>query len=189
MLNTGCRSGELLTLEWKNVDIDRKYFVVRNSLSKNKKTVYKPINDQALLVFDELPVKHSQWVFYNPKTQNRYKTFRRAWLWSLEKSGLDCRIHDLRHTFASLLVSNGVPIYHVSQLLGHSDTKTTQKYAHLSLIICLVSLISCLISRLPDYLVCFALVAPPMERLIFLALTPVFDGSLARLEKRNSVNS
>ena len=132
LLNTGCRSGELLTLEWKNVDIDRKYFVVRNSLSKNKKTVYKPINDQALLVFDELPVKHSQWVFYNPKTQNRYKTFRRAWLWSLEKSGLDCRIHDLRHTFASLLVSNGVPIYHVSQLLGHSDTKTTQKYAHLS---------------------------------------------------------
>lgn len=132
LLNTGCRSSELLTLEWENVDLDRRFFVVRNSLSKNKKTVYKPINDQALKIFDELSWSHSKWVFYNPKTNYRYKTFRRAWLWTLEKSGLDCRIHDLRHTFASLLVSNGVPIYHVTQLLGHSDTRITQRYAHLS---------------------------------------------------------
>lgn len=132
LLNTGCRSSELLTLTWDNVDLDRQYFIVRNSLSKNRKTVYKPLNNQALQVFDVLPVVHHQWVFYNPKTDFRYKTFRRAWLWALEQSGLDCRIHDLRHTFASLLVSNGVPIYHVSQLLGHSDTRITQRYAHLS---------------------------------------------------------
>lgn len=132
LLNTGCRTSELLTLDWQNVDLDRNYFIVRNSLSKNKKTIYKPINNQALQVFGELPYIHTKWVFYNPKTDFRYKTFRRAWLWSLEKSGLDCRMHDLRHTFASLLVANGVPIYHVSQLLGHSDTKITQRYAHLS---------------------------------------------------------
>lgn len=132
LLNTGCRSSELLTLEWNNVDLDRRFFIVRNSLSKNKKTVYKPINDQALNVFDELPIIHYKHVFYNPKTDNRYKSFRKAWLWALERSGLYCRIHDLRHTFASLLVSNGVPIYHVSQLLGHSDTRVTQRYAHLS---------------------------------------------------------
>lgn len=132
LLNTGCRTSELLTLDWQNVDLDRNYFIVRNSLSKNKKTIYKPLNNQALQIFDDLPFIHTKWVFYNPKTDFRYKTFRRAWLWSLEKSGLDCRMHDLRHTFASLLVSNGVPIYHVSQLLGHSDTKITQRYAHLS---------------------------------------------------------
>ena len=132
LLNTGCRSSELLTLEWENVNLDKHYFVIRNTLSKNKKTVYKPINNQALSVFDVLPCIHQKWVFYNPRTNNRYKSFRKAWLWTLERSGLDCRIHDLRHTFASLLVSNGVPIYHVSQLLGHSDTRITQKYAHLS---------------------------------------------------------
>lgn len=132
LINTGCRSSELLTLTWSNVDFERRYFVVRNSLSKNKKTVYKPLNNQSLRVFDQLPFIHSQWVFYNPKTDNRYKTFRRAWLWALEQSGLSCRIHDLRHTFASLLVSQGVPLYHVSQLLGHSDTRITQRYAHLS---------------------------------------------------------
>ena len=132
LLNTGCRSSELLTLTWDNVDLDRRYFIIRNTLSKNKKTVYKPINNQALSIFDDLPIVHDKWVFYNPKTDDRYKSFRKAWLWTLEKSGLDCRIHDLRHTFASLLVSNGVPIYHVTQLLGHSDTRITQRYAHLS---------------------------------------------------------
>lgn len=146
LLNTGCRSSELLTLTWDNVDLERKYFIIRNSLSKNKKTVYKPINDQALKIFDELPYIHHNWVFYNPKTDYRYKTFRRAWLWTLERSGLDCRIHDLRHTFASLLVSNGVPIYHVTQLLGHSDTRITQRYAHLS-----PNNLLSVVNQLPDF--------------------------------------
>lgn len=132
LLNTGCRSGELLTLTWDNVKLNDGYFIIRNSLSKNKKTVYKPLNLQAIRAFDDLPYIHSKWVFYNPKTDNRYKTFRRAWLWTLEQSGLNCRIHDLRHTFASLLIQQGVPLYHVSQLLGHSDTRITQRYAHLA---------------------------------------------------------
>lgn len=132
LLNTGCRSGELLSLTWDNVYLDPGYLIIRNSLSKNKKTIYKPLNNQALQAFDDLPQLERTWVFYNPKTNNRYKSFRRAWLWALEKSGLNCRIHDLRHTFASLLISQGVPLYHVSQLLGHSDTRITQRYSHLS---------------------------------------------------------
>lgn len=132
LLNIGCRSGELLTLQWDNVYLDDKYLIIRNSLSKNKKTVYKPLNLQAINVFNEFECRRGQWVFLNHRTNDRYKSFRRAWLWTKERSGLDCRIHDLRHTFASLLVSQGVPLYHVSQLLGHSDTRITQRYAHLS---------------------------------------------------------
>lgn len=131
LINTGCRSGELLTLTWDNVDLDRRYIVIRNSLSKNKKTIYKPLNNTAFNLLDSLN-KDNDFVFYNPKTQNRYKTFRRAWLLTLDNLDFNCRIHDLRHTFASLLVSQGVPIYHISQLLGHSDTRITQKYVHLS---------------------------------------------------------
>ena len=48
LLNTGCRSGELLTLTWDNVFINDKYFIIRNSLSKNKKTVNKPVNDVSI---------------------------------------------------------------------------------------------------------------------------------------------
>ena len=48
VLNTGCRASELTTLQWENVYIADRYFIIRNSLSKNRKTVYKPINDQSL---------------------------------------------------------------------------------------------------------------------------------------------
>lgn len=132
LLNTGCRSGELLTLEWDCVSLASRYLVVRNTLSKNKKTIYKPLNMQAIQAFNDVDYLHYRFVFYNPKTDYHYKTFRRAWLWARDQSGIDCRIHDLRHTFASLLISQGVPLYHVSQLLGHSDIRITQRYAHLS---------------------------------------------------------
>jgi site-specific recombinase XerD len=44
----------------------------------------------------------------------------------------DVRIHDLRHTFASLLINSGRTLYEVQQILGHTQVKTTQRYAHLS---------------------------------------------------------
>lgn len=130
-LNTGCRSGELLSLTWDNVYIDDGYFIIRNSLSKNKKTVYKPINKQTKQALERLKIHH-KWVFYNPKTDNRIRSFRRGFQYAVERANLGhVRIHDLRHTFASLLVKQGVPLYHVSTLLGHSDIRITQKYAHL----------------------------------------------------------
>lgn len=68
LINTGCRSGELLSLTWDNVFLKQGYFIVRNSLSKNKKTVYKPLNMQALNAFNSLVDYHCDYVFYNPKT-------------------------------------------------------------------------------------------------------------------------
>lgn len=131
-LNTGCRSGELKTLKWDAVDFDNSYMTVRNSLSKNRKTIHKPLNYQALLSLKELS-NGSEWVFYSTRTGKNRSTFKKAFAWTCDKADLGhVRIHDLRHTFASLLVQNGVPLYHVMQLLGHSDIKTTQKYAHLS---------------------------------------------------------
>lgn len=131
-LNTGCRSSELTRLEWENVHIADSYMTVRNSMSKNRKTIHKPLNDRALNALDKL-ANNSQWVFYNPNTGKNVVSFRRGFEGTVKRSGLGkVRIHDLRHTFASLLVKQGVPIYHVSQLLGHSDVRITQRYAHLS---------------------------------------------------------
>ena len=132
LLNTGCRSGELLTLTWDNVFIDDKYFIVRNSLSKNKKTVYKPLNDVSIYALFRLK-NHKKYVFYNEKTDTHIKTFHKGFKCAVNRSEIgSVRIHDLRHTFASFLIKQGVPIYHVSQLLGHSDTRITQRYAHLA---------------------------------------------------------
>ena len=131
-LNTGSRAGELTKLQWENVNTKDKYMTVRNSMSKNRKTIYKPLNARALLALDKLS-NESEWVFYNPNTGKNIRSFRRGFELAVERAGLGkLRIHDLRHTFASLLVKEGVPLYHVSQLLGHSDVRITQKYAHLA---------------------------------------------------------
>lgn len=133
MLNTGCRASELLTLEWKNVFLDDGYFVIRNSLSKNSRTIHKPINFDSKKAFQRLKSLNPKqsYVFYNPKTRTHVRSFYKNFKDAAKRARLgDLRVHDLRHTFASLLVQNGVPIYEVSTLLGHSDTRITQRYAH-----------------------------------------------------------
>lgn len=132
-LNTGCRSGELLSLTWDNVYFEDRYFIIRNSLSKNKKTVYKPLNQASIDALHRLKKDHNHWVFYSSRTDTRIRSFRRGFEYAVERSKIGkLRIHDLRHTFASFLVKQGVPLYHVSTLLGHSDVRITQKYAHLA---------------------------------------------------------
>lgn len=132
LLNTGCRTGELLKLKWENVHVEHGYLTVINSLSKNRKTIHKPLNASAIKSLEWLK-NDSEWVFYNAKTNDRRKTFRSGFLKAVDKAKLgNLRLHDLRHTFASILIQQGTPIYHVMQLLGHSDIKTTQKYAHLA---------------------------------------------------------
>jgi len=131
-LNTGCRSSELTRLTWNNVFLHDRYFVIRNSLSKNKKTVYKPLNDVSIQALYRLKT-NAHYVFYNQKTGTHIKSFRRGFEYAVKRSNLGrVRIHDLRHTFASFLVKKGVPLYHVSTLLGHSDIRITQRYAHLA---------------------------------------------------------
>ena len=72
-------------------------------------------------------------VFTNPKTRKPYNSFYLSWYAARSAADLDdVRIHDLRHTFASLLINKGVSIYEVQQLLGHSSIQMTQRYAHLT---------------------------------------------------------
>jgi site-specific recombinase XerD len=60
------------------------------------------------------------------------REIRRFWTNIQKEAGLqDLRIHDLRHTFASLLVSGGASLEMIGKLLGHSQMRTTQRYAHL----------------------------------------------------------
>ena len=131
-LNTGCRASELTSLTWENVLIHDKYLIIRNSLSKNKKTIYKPLNQVSIDALYRLKT-HNKYVFYNRNTNKQIRSFRRGFQLAADRANLSpLRIHDLRHTFASFLVKQGVPIYHVSTLLGHSDTRITQRYAHLA---------------------------------------------------------
>ena len=69
----------------------------------------------------------------NPQTRTAYPSFYGTWFIVRRAAKLDdLRIHDLRHTFASVLVNKGVSIYEVQTLLGHSSVQMTQRYAHLA---------------------------------------------------------
>ena len=68
-----------------------------------------------------------------PKTLKPYVSIFCSWNTARTKAGLaDVRIHDLRHSYASFLVNAGRSLYEVQRLLGHTQIKTTQRYAHLS---------------------------------------------------------
>lgn len=133
LLNTGARLNEALTATWKNIDQDRGIWKVDAKKSKSKKARTIPLNDSALWILEQLKSHgESPYLFPSPVTGLPYVTITRSWYRIREAAGLTVRIHDLRHTFASLLVSNGRSLYEVQSILGHSDPKVTMRYAHLS---------------------------------------------------------
>jgi len=140
LLLTGARKGEALGVRWCDIDFDKRIWTVPRS--KNGRSRRIVLNDDAVetvlaagTVAERfgLVVGGSAPVFQNPRTQGSYQSFYAAWYIARDAAGLaDVRIHDLRHTFASLLVNQGVSLYEVQTLLGHSSIQMTQRYAHLA---------------------------------------------------------
>ena len=132
LILTGARKREVLDAKWSDFDVERSCW--RIALSKSGKARYVPLSAGALSVLAVLPrVPDCDWAFANPKTRKPYVSFYCAWDTARSKARLsDVRIHDLRHSFASLLVNSGRTLYEVQRILGHTQVKTTQRYAHLS---------------------------------------------------------
>jgi integrase len=132
-LHTGMRLGELLHLEWKDIDFEQR--LIRVKLTKSHRTRYLPMNARAVETLKGLPRRPDiGLVFWNPKS-GRHWTWTHApgWHKAIEASGVkEFRFQDLRHTFASRLVQAGVPIKVVQELLGHANVATTMRYAHLA---------------------------------------------------------
>ena len=142
-LNTGCRKEELLGLKWEDVDFSTRLLRLAKTKGGEWQTV--PITDEARAVLirrmqrrDEVCPEGSYVFFHETprpgadvgdQVQDLKKSFRHA---CLQAKITDFRIHDLRHTFASWLVMDGVSLYDVSKLLRHSNIRMTEKYAHLA---------------------------------------------------------
>lgn len=131
-LHTGCRKTELLTLRWSDINLDKRYLVLRPENTKANKARAMPLNQNALRALEMLKEGNSSpWVFCNARGE-RKKTMNWSFRKSLKSAGIeDFHIHDLRHTFASWMVSEGVELIKVRDLLGHSTIKMTERYAHL----------------------------------------------------------
>jgi hypothetical protein len=78
-------------------------------------------------------VRNSEYLFPSPMTGDPFKQIHYSWDKARTAAKLsDVRMHDLRHSFASALVNEGMTLYDVKQILGHTNIKTTERYAHLS---------------------------------------------------------
>lgn len=137
-LNTGCRRGELLGLEWRRVDLQRGLLYLEGNHTKSGRRRYVPLNQgarAALLNRLRFRAKHcpkSQWVFARWKGK-RIHSVKTAFRSACKAAGIEnFRVHDLRHTCAAWLVSAGVALPEVRDLLGHSTVTMTERYAHLA---------------------------------------------------------
>jgi len=131
-LYSGKRKGEVLSLTWDNVDFENRLLTLNATNTKSKKAQSLPINNHCMTVLERCwELKTSDYVF--PSTLGHYyNTFDETWKRIRKRTGISIRFHDLRHTYASYLASSGkVDIYTLKELLGHSDIKMTQRYAHL----------------------------------------------------------
>jgi len=103
--------------------------------AKGKRVRSVPLNDAAIdIILKQLEdTKGYDYLFINHQTGLPYTTVMKVWTRLREKAGLPhLRLHDLRHSFASFLVNSGRTLYEVQQILGHSQSIVTERYAHLS---------------------------------------------------------
>ena len=134
LLSTGARVNEALKADWSDIDRKGRTWTIPIRNSKSKKVRRVPLSDAAIRVLDSLKTeRRSPHLFINKRTGNQLSTISKTWDRLREEAGMpDLRLHDLRHSFASLCVNAGVSIYEVKEILGHSDIKITERYAHLA---------------------------------------------------------
>ena len=130
LILTGCRAGEILSLQWD--DIDRTAGVLRLRDSKTGPRMV-PLTGPALAVLDGIErIESVPWVIRSNKPDAHLTNLFSHWQRIREEAGLhDVRIHDLRHSYASRALALGESLPVIGRLLGHNKVETTAKYAHL----------------------------------------------------------
>jgi integrase len=132
---TGARVGEVRQARFEDFNLEQLSWTKPATTTKQRRVHRVPISDEAAVivrlrhqaVFDGCP-----WLFPGDTPGQPVQEIRRFWLRIQREAQIeDVRIHDLRHTFASLLVSGGASLEMIGKLLGHSQMQTTQRYAHL----------------------------------------------------------
>ena len=139
-LETGCRQGELLSLQWREVSFERRIIRLLASKTKSKKDRELPISDRLLALLEMgrhdpsgRPFGPEALVFGN-ELGERITTVKTAWRNATRRAGIsDLRFHDLRHEAGSRFLEAGWPLSHVRQMLGHANIATTDTYLNASL--------------------------------------------------------
>ena len=152
LILTGSREAEVLRAEWAQFDLKRGFWTKPSHHTKQKKTEHVPLSDASVLVLKRLQAHQngSPYLFPGRYGDKARVTLQRPWRQVCRAAGLaiaipykgnrrelvrykpSVRIQDLRHSFASHLVSKGESLHIVGKLLGHTQPQTTARYAHLA---------------------------------------------------------
>ena len=134
LISSGARLNEVLSSTHSQINIETRTWKIPALNSKSKKARSVPLNDSAIDIINKLDKKSdSEYLFNNPITGTRYYNIHKYWGHLRIRAGMrTIRIHDLRHTYASLLANSGRSILEISRILGHSSVKVSERYSHLS---------------------------------------------------------
>jgi integrase len=138
MLDTACRPGELLSLQWKDVNLKRKEITIRAEKAKTRTGRTVPLSTRLIATLelrrigpDGKEFGPDAYVFGN-EVGERVKSVRTAWDNAAEKAGLTgLQLRDLRHEAGSRFDEAGVSINYVSKMLGHANLTTTTRYLNI----------------------------------------------------------
>ena len=141
LIFTGCRRDEILTARWEWLDCDRGLLNLPDSKT-GAKTIF--LSPPALEVIASIPrVANNPFIIVGKRAGQHWVNLRKVWIRIRKEAALETistgdgrlqevRIHDLRHSYASLLASGGASLPMIGALLGHRNPATTARYAHLA---------------------------------------------------------
>ena len=131
-VNTGMRKEEILSLEWdKHIDLRHGFILLDKTKNGERRQI--PISPMLRETFSGIVRRVDVPFVFHDGEGKRYTDVKTGFHAALRRAKIgDFRFHDLRHTFASLLVMGGVDLATVKELLGHNDFKMTLRYAHLA---------------------------------------------------------
>lgn len=133
LLSTGLRSREIICLEKVNINLERNYILVTSTKIDEDRIVFFK-DDVKVLIQKNLALNSdTHYLFYNWFQMEEFHKNDLGYL--IKKIKKNCNIknlspHMFRHTFASLLVKNGCPLFPIQSMLGHKSIKTTEIYVH-----------------------------------------------------------
>ncbi|MEM8280189.1 site-specific integrase [Morganella morganii] len=144
-LTTGLRRSNIISLEWSQIDMQRKVAWIHPEDSKSGQAIGVALNDTACGVLRAQIGNHHKWVFVHteqkvkpdgtktPAVRKMRVDSNTAWRAALKRAGIEnFRFHDLRHTWASWLIQSGVPLSVLQEMGGWESVEMVRRYAHLA---------------------------------------------------------
>jgi integrase len=134
LLLTGARRGEVLALAWDQLDLEAGVWIKPSAHTKQKTEHRVPLSAAAVELLRQIYAESgatSRWVF--PSGDGHIVDPKKSWASICKAAGISgLRIHDLRHSYASMLVNAGLSLPIIGAMLGHTQVSTTARYAHLA---------------------------------------------------------